>query len=199
MDKKEFLEKLHKGLSGLPQSEIDERLAFYSEMIDDRIEEGLSEQEAVAAIGSVDAIIAQIVAEVPLAKLAKEKLKPKRRLSAWEIVLLVAGSPIWLSLLIAVFAVVFSVYIVLWSVIVSLWAVFGAVIACAVGSILAGVGFLFGGHTLSGIAMIGAGMVCGGLSIFIFYGCDGATKGAGLLTKAVAVGIKKCFMKKEDA
>lgn len=47
MNKQEFLVKLRKGLSGLPKEDIEERLTFYSEMIDDRMEEGLSEEEAV--------------------------------------------------------------------------------------------------------------------------------------------------------
>ena len=37
MLKTEFLTELQNGLSGLPQADIDERLSFYSEMIDDRI------------------------------------------------------------------------------------------------------------------------------------------------------------------
>ena len=49
MGKQEFLAQLRKGLQGLPQEDIEERLTFYSEMIDDRMEEGLSEEEAVSA------------------------------------------------------------------------------------------------------------------------------------------------------
>ena len=45
MRKQEFLAQLRKALSGLPQDEIEERLTFYGEMIDDRMEEGLSEEE----------------------------------------------------------------------------------------------------------------------------------------------------------
>ena len=56
MLKQEFLAQLRDALCGLPQRDIDERLTFYSEMIDDRMEEGLSEEEAVAAVGSVDEI-----------------------------------------------------------------------------------------------------------------------------------------------
>ena len=97
MNKQEFLEQLRKGLSGLPQNDIEEGLTFYSEMIDDRMDEGLSEEEAVSAIGSVDEIVKQVVADIPLAKIAKESIKPKRRLSAGEIVLLALGSPIWFS------------------------------------------------------------------------------------------------------
>lgn len=201
MSKQEFLEQLRgrlAGLSGLSQDDIEERLTFYSEMIDDRMEEGLSEQDAVSGIGSVDTIISQIVADIPLTKLVKEKITPKKRLKAWEIVLLVLGSPIWFSLLIAAFAVILSLYVVLWSVIISLWAVFGSVTACAVSNIAVGIGFVLTG-SLTGIAMAGAGIVCAGLSIFLFYGCRAATKGTLLFTKKIAFGIKNCFINKEEA
>ena len=65
MDKQEFLLRLRKELSGLPREDLEERLTFYSEMIDDRMEEGVSEEEAVAAAGSVDEILWQTVEEVP--------------------------------------------------------------------------------------------------------------------------------------
>lgn len=94
MDKQAFLTALRSGLSGLPQDDIEERLTFYGEMIDDRMEEGLSEEEAVAAIGEVSEIARQAVADTPLAKIAKERIRPKRRLKTWEIVLLALGSPI---------------------------------------------------------------------------------------------------------
>ena len=43
VDPETFLDELRKGLSGLPEEDIQERLSFYSEMIDDGMEEGLSE------------------------------------------------------------------------------------------------------------------------------------------------------------
>lgn len=199
MNKHEFLAQLRKGLSGLPQDDIEERLTFYSEMIDDRMEEGLSEEEAVSGIGSVDTIISQSIADTPLGKLVKEKTKPKKRAGAWKIVLLVLGSPVWLSLLIAAVAVILSIYVSLWSVIISLWAVFGSVVGCALGGIAAGIGFTVGGNSLTGVALIGAGIVCAGLSIFLFYGCKAATKGTILLTKKIVLGIKNGFIKKEEA
>jgi len=199
MTKLKFLLSLHDRLSGLPQDDVEERLNFYSEMIEDRMEEGLSEEEAVSAVGSVDEIAVQIIADIPLIKITKEKIKPKRRLKAWEIVLLVLGSPIWLSLLIAAFAVILSLYVSLWSVIISFWAVFASLIGCAFGGIIAGLGFALGNNRLTGIAMIGAGIVCVGLAIFLFFGCRAATKGTLLLTRKIALGIKNCFVKKEEA
>lgn len=199
MNKKEFLEELQKGLNGLPIKDIEERLNFYNEIIEDKMEEGLSEEDAVLTLGNIDEIIAQIVAETPLAKIAKERIKPKRRLGALEIILLVLGSPIWVSLLIALIAVILSVYISLWSVIISLWAIFVSLIASALGGIIAGIIFAFINKTLTEVALICAGIVLMGLSIFMFFGAKSATKGILLITKKFALWIKNCIIKKEAA
>ncbi len=197
MKKQEFLNALQNELSGLPTQEIDERLAFYSEMIDDRIEEGASEEDAVSGIGSVREISEQIISEVPFSKIAKERIKPNRRIKAWEIVLLALGSPIWLSLAIAAIAVILSLYVVIWSVVVSLWAIFASFTACAPGGIAAGVLLICQGNTAAGIAMIGAGLLCAGLAIYLFFACKITTKAILLLTKKIALTIKKLFVKKE--
>jgi len=191
MCKQEFLVQLRKKLSALPQEEIAERLTFYSEMIDDRMEEGLSEAEAVAAVGSAE----QIASDLAPAK----KKGPAKQWRVWEIVLLVLGSPVWLSLLIAAFAVVFSLYVSLWAVIVSLWAAWFAVAASAGAGILAGIVLACGKHTLSGIALIGAALVCAGLAIFLFFSCKAVTKGILLLTKKLLQWSKQLFTKKEEA
>lgn len=198
MNKQEFLTQLRKGLSGLPQNDIDERIVFYSEMIDDRIEEGLSEEEAVAQVGSVDEIVAQIIAETPFTKIAKERIKPKRQLKTWEIVFLALGSPIWFSLAIAAISVVFSLYVSLWSVVISFWAVFVSLAACSICGIVASAILAILGKGLAGVAMFSAGLICGGLSIFTFFGCKAVTKGVIILTEKIAVGIKNCFIKKEE-
>ncbi len=199
MNKQEFLTQLRKELSVLPQKDIEEYLTFYTEMIEDRIEEGLSEEQAVSAVGSLEEIVKQIVSDTSLIKIAKERIKVKRRLSVGEIVLLALGSPIWLSLGIAVFAVVLSLYIVLWSLIVSVWAIFASTVACCIGGVLSCIVFTLSGNSVSGFAILSAGIVCAGLSIFMFYGCKTATNGILILTKKIAIWIKNCFIKKEKA
>lgn len=194
MNKQTFLAQLRKGLSRLPQADIEERVTFYSEMIDDRMEEGLSEEDAVSAIGSVDAIISQILSDAPPAQKAT-----KKKLGVLVIILLVLGCPVWFSLLIAALSVIFSGYAALWAVIVSVWAVFVSLAACALSGIVTGIGFAFGSDGLSGIAMIGAGTVCAGLAIFGLIGCKAATKGTLLLTKKAAFWIKGLFARKENA
>lgn len=194
MNKQEFLDKLEKGLRGLPQNDIKERLIFYNEMIDDRMEEGLTEEEAVSGIGEVDEVVSQIVTETSLSKIVKEKVRPKRTLRAWEIVLLALGSPIWLSLLIAVFAVIFAAYITVWSVIVSLWAAESALVVSALGGVLSAVILTVKVNAIAGLAMLGAGIACAGLSIFLFFGCKEITKGLLFLTKKMISCIKSIFI-----
>ncbi len=192
MTKLEFVLALHEKLAPLPLEETEERLNFYTEMIEDRIEEGLSEEQAVAAVGSVEEIASQIAREIPVSK-AKEKTKIK----PLEIVLLVLGSPIWVSLALAAFAVVFSVYASLWAVIISFWAVFASFVGTAFGGIFFSLWFLLKGNTLTAAAIFSAVLILSGLSIFTFFGCKTATKGIILLTKKIFKKVKKEGVKNE--
>ena len=197
MNKQEFLKQLRLGLHGLPQEDIEERLMFYGEMIDDRIEEGLSETEAVAAIGTVSDIVSQILAETTLTKIVKEKIKPKRPIRPWVIVLLILGFPLWFPVMIAVIAIVFAAYIVVWSVIITLWAVFASLIAVAVCGVVSAVYCVTCGRPLSALAMLAAAPLCAGAAIFMFFACHAATRGVFWLTKKAAIGLKHMLIGKE--
>ena len=199
MNKQEFLEQLKQALRGLSQEEREGRLSFYAEMIDDRMEEGLSEEEAVAQIGSVDEVVVRIVEETPFEKNAKQRIKPNRKRKCWEIVLLVLGFPVWGSLLISVLAVVFSLYVSLWAIIISLWAVDLSVAVSSAGAIFMAVVYMFNGNVVPATAMLPGSMVTAGLAIFFFFGCKAATKGTVWLTKKMAVCLKKWFVRGDEA
>lgn len=199
MKKQEFLDAIFARFPELSKKEREERLEFYREMIDDRIEDGLSEEEAVAAMGSVDSVAPQILSNTPTSKTLNEDIKPKRRLKAWVIVLLALGSPVWLSLGIAAIAVILSLYITLWAVVISLWASFASLAACFIGGALACGIVAAGGNIASGVAMLAAGIVCAGLSIFMFYGCKAVTDCTLILTKKIPIWIKNCLRGKEGA
>ena len=66
MRKQDFIKELRINLSFLPKEEIEDRISFYCELIDDKIEEGLKEEDAIKSIGSVDEIINQIINDMPL-------------------------------------------------------------------------------------------------------------------------------------
>ena len=199
MDKKEFIAALRARLAGLPERELEDRLGFYIEMIDDRMEEGSAEQDAVAQIGTVEQIAAEILGDVPLAALAKQRIKPRRKLKAFEIVLLVIGSPIWISLLLSALAVVLALYASWWSVLISLWASFASFAGVALGGAAVGPALCLWQGEGYGLLVIAGALVSAGLAIFSFFGCREATRGTVKLTKRMMLGLKKAFLKKEDA
>lgn len=199
MNREMFLAELRQRLSGLPREELEERLAFYGEMLDDRLEDGLTEEEAVESLGTPEEVAAQVLAEVPMSVILREKVKLKRRMKAWEIVLLVLGSPIWISLLIAAFAVGFSLYVCLWAVVVSLWAVAVSLAAAALGCLAGAAVCLFRGRPGEAGFAAGACLVCAGLAILWALACVGITRGAARLTKKIWLSLKTRLTRKEDA
>ena len=137
--------------------------------------------------------------EAPDAGFARKAGKPRRRLQIWEIVLLVLGSPLWLSLLIAAFAVLLSGFVVIWAVILSLWAVDASLAAGAFGSAVTGIWSVCRGGGLQGAVLLCAASVLAGLAILLFFGCKTATRGAAALTKTIALWVKSLFEREENA
>ncbi len=199
MNKREFLSVLRERLSGLPEEDIDGSVDYYSEMIDDRMEEGLSEEEAVNAVGSVEEIVSQILMETSLPKLVKAKVKPNRSLKAWEILLLVLGAPVWLPLLAAAIILALAVYIVLWAVIVTLYSVVVSFAAGALAGVFGSFVLILAGDAAQGVLLLGAGLICTGITILLFFGFNRITKGVLRLSKKALLHMKACFIRKGDA
>ena len=196
MTKKEFLEKLKNSLSVLNESDREERLNFYSEMIEDRIEEGYSEEDAVKTVGDPEEIASQIVSEYSNVKKTNKKASTKRKLRTWEIVLFWVGLPLWLPLAIAAAAIVFTLYVVFWAVVGSIWAAPVSLSAVGLAGFVIPIQYFIQGNILGGIAIIGLGIFSAGVAIFAFYGCIKATKGGTILTKKTVLWIKSLFVGK---
>ena len=189
MKKQEFLDKLEKKISGLPKDDIKERLEFYSEMIDDRMEEGLSEEDAVAQIGLVDDVVSDIARETPLFKLVKEKAKPKRKMRGWEILLLILGFPLWFPLLITGFVLLFVGYILIW---VFVRVAYAVELVFIVGAFAAIIMMFASGFSLFYIALA---LLLLGATILFFPVCKLVTIATAKLTKKIALSIKKKFVR----
>ena len=79
MTKEQFLNELQNRLSFLPSSEVAPFISYYREMIEDRMEEGMSEEAAVADVG--DPIeLAAAIRKMPAKRTAVST--PKESISA---------------------------------------------------------------------------------------------------------------------
>ena len=188
MTKEEYLKELESKLSGLPKDEIKNRIDFYSEMIDDIIEEGKTEEEAIEKIGDVDSTIKQIASETSMVKLVKEKIMPKRPLHTIEIVFIILGAPLWVPLVLLTLFLVILAYLLIWL----------GVIICY--SILLFSAYSFITEIINFFALdfslfhISIAIISIGIGIFMYYGSLYATKGTILLSKKIGFSIKKSFI-----
>ncbi len=199
MTKLDFLYELREALSSLPREDIERYVDYYSEMIDDRIDDGMNEADAVAEMGSVADVAQRILGDTSPQEPVKKAEKPERR-SGWrQMLLIVLGFPLWLPLLIAAFAVLFSLFAALFSVVISLWSVVVSLWGTALGGLVLGAVALVSENLSAGLALMGIALFSAGLSLFGIFGCKAATKGAGMLTVNTAKGIKKVFVRKEGA
>ena len=195
MKKQEFLNQLKTRLWALSPADIQRSLDYYSEMIDDRLEDGLSEEEAVAALGDLDEIVKQIMQEMPHPPAAiKKEQKQQRRIVPWVIVLLVLGSPVWIPLVASVAAAVFSIYVSLWSVVLVLWCL---TVAACVSPLACLISILFSFAESSVLVNLGAALLMAGLAILLFMVSMLASKGMIALTKLIWKSMKSIFQGKE--
>ena len=197
MRKSEFLYELRRALSGLPQNDVEERISFYSEMIDDRMEEGLSEEEVVAGIGSPHDVAEQIKADL-YAPEVKEKKKSKWHWGPLEILLVILAAPFIISVGSGFLGTVVSVYAGIWAGIISLWACVVALWGVALGGVIAGVGMLLTGASIPGLAVIATAIFSAGASIFMFFAAHLAGKWTVILTKNFFVWLIGKFKGKEE-
>jgi len=166
MNKAQFLGEVRRRLRHLSKEDIKPSLDYYEEMIDDYIENGMSPEEAVAEMGTVDEAVAHILSEI-----SGEELKDRRPLRAKEIVLLAFASPF-----ILVFAsVALSLIISVWAVIVSLYAADLSFAVTAVAVVGFGVASVIAGKILEAVASFGVALVFLGLTILLLLALNKLT------------------------
>lgn len=178
MTKQEFLEQLQRRLAHLPPKDLEKQMQYYIEMIDDRIEDGMTEEEAVAGM-----------------ELPEQPPKPKKQpLPVWVFILLILGSPVWLSLAVAAISVIVALYVVLWSVVITLYTVPITLGACTVAGLGMAVVSAITGPGILCIGWLGISLLCAGLCMFAGYLCTLLAKATVWLTK---ISFKLLFKRKE--
>ena len=191
MNKKEFLRSLSGSLRGMSRAERAKSLEYCAEMIQDHMEEGLSEEEAVARLGSAEEIARQILESGGIQE------KQGSRVPIWMIVLIVLGSPVWLSLLFAFLAVVLAAYIVAWSAIAALYAVLLGMAVCGPFGALCFVAETVKGNFVLAALLLGAGCVLLGLSLLALPWLNRATVAVARVSAWCAQGILRIFERRK--
>ena len=196
MTQQAFIDALSAALASLPPADRNRSLDYYREIIGDRMEEGCSEEEAVAALGDPALIAKQILEETQSPVLetadpspasgnaANAAEKSRKALKAWEIILLILGAPLWLPLLLAGLILLLSFFLVLWVLVLCLYLIpvclFSSGIGFAVGAF-----FFFPVPGLAPAALLfGSGLILLGLGILLFIALGPVTRGIARLTKA---------------
>lgn len=193
MTKQEFLSELERALGKLPHAEVEQALAFYDEAISDRMEDGLSESEAVAGLGPIDEIAAQIAAETPPIPRAIARANTGSR--TLNIVLLAVFSPIWVPVALALAAAALAVYIAIWAVIASLWIVDAVLVLMPFTGIAALTSTLSGGMPLPGIFVLGLSLVSSGFGLVASFAVFWASKLLFRATRAFARWVASLFVR----
>jgi len=68
-----------------------------------------------------------------------------------------------------------------------------------VGGLVGGTVLAVTGYVPSGLALVAAALVCGGLAILMFFGCRAASKGLVRLTAVSMTALKKSLVRKGEA
>ena len=195
MSRDAFIGELRYRMAGLPQDAVERTVEYYSELIADSMEDGLSEAEAVSRLGSLDEIVSSVVKETPLPKIIETRVQETKKKggSGWVIALLILGAPVWLPLLIAVLAVLFALFVALWAVVIALWAAVLAVVLTGVAAVGVGIFELIRLHVPQGLVLLGGGLVCLGLCALLYLLMKLLTVGTVKLCKWVWTGINHCL------
>ena len=135
MKKLEFINELGTQLHAMPPEEVRPLLDYYMEIVADRMEDGMTEEDAIASLGPIPELAEKILAEQPQleppsipAPTAAPAPTKKRRWSGNAIALAILLSPLWLTL-----------FFVLLGVEIALWATLAALVVSAVSMILGGI------------------------------------------------------------
>ena len=193
MTKQEFLSELERALGKLPHAEVEQALAFYDEAISDRMEDGLSEAEALASLGPVDEIAAQIAAETPPIPRAIARANTGSR--TLNIVLLAVFSPIWIPVVLALAAAALAVYVAIWAVIAALWAVDAVLVLMPFAGLAALASTLGGGMPLPDVFVFGLSLVSSGFGLVASFAVFWASKLLFRATRSFARWIASLFVR----
>jgi len=116
MTKYEYISELEKDLGGIPYAEKIKMLDFYREMIEDKIESGMSESDVIAELGDPLALADRLREEYRAANPERPTPPPvpveqRKTSGAWKALLIAAiviGSPLILAVIVTLASLLFG-------------------------------------------------------------------------------------------
>ena len=162
VNKQMFLNELDKALFKLSYSEKKNILNYYEELIEDYKENGCSEEEAVARLEEPKEIADRAISE------SQPALEQSASPTVLVKTLIILGSPLWVSILLAGAMFILSILIIIWCLpIITVSFAFASVVGAFIG--------IFGAVPvmittfLYGVFQLGVGIFCVGLSYWTIH------------------------------
>lgn len=191
MTRNEFITSLSARLQGIPGTERQKALDWYSELICDRMEE-MPEADAVSGIGSVDEIADEILSQYrqnTTAVHSSDGTEPQSRRSpdkgvntALVIFAAVVLSPIWLPLLIVGLSLALIAVVLVWCAVVTVGVMLVSAAAVGVVGLVYGFWALFVINPAYGLLVLGAALTAAGLTLAMIPLIVVTVKGAAKFT-----------------
>lgn len=200
MKKDEFLKLLRDGINDLPPEDIENSISYYSEMIDDSIEDGMSEDEAVGSLGDTREIIRRVRAasgrkasNIPVYAAPDVQAHNQNKIrndKLVTIVILIATFPLWCGF----FFGALGIYISLWAVIASFYVCSFAFAVSGVATLIALPFFIASSQFMPGVLILtGCALILMALSVLFFFGTNVLAKLLCKLTDVCVRGIASIF------
>lgn len=169
MNKRKFIKELEEELNYYRVTDINNTIAYYDEMIDDRLEADESESSIIASLETPN----QIAMRLALIERPGGQKKRSPTFTALIVVLLILGSPLWGSLALTAAVLVATGYLLIWlgpalAGIFSVSFVFGGIVSLILSPVvMVNQGFVIGLMQFGvGFVMAGVGILCGVISRF---------------------------------
>lgn len=156
MTQTEFLNQLEIRLAGIPKDERNKIIEYYTEIINDKLENGESEESIFRSLGSPETIAQNILEEND--DTPKSFEKPKKSKNIGKII----GFSVLLPFIIAMFA--------LWGVVVLSFLIASFALAVSGIGLFISSFFLFFQSFMVGLCQIGFGLLLASVSVFAGYG-----------------------------
>lgn len=198
MTKNEFLTKLERLLQSCDKKEREKSISYYSEMIDDFIEDGFTEEEATKKVGNPGTIAEQLLSE----ELVKEKKQVTKGTKIVTGILLVLGCPLWGSLILAGICLIISALLLILSGYILIWCIPIITGSLALASVIlsvvstCGSPFIMPQNLPLGIVQLGVGIVAAGLFLLMGFLTVYVSKYFASVTKMFSEWLHKSVIEK---